>query len=410
MTTSAGPTARQVAWLGVAGVLLLALGARTGVAALSPLAGVIDLDVELSGLWLGVLGTIPPVAYTLAGLYTPRIVKAFSLEGVAVAVSAVTTLGHIARGFAPHYLGLFLATVALMLGVGSINVILPGLVKLYAPRRIGQVTSLYSTAMAVSTAAPAGAGLWLADTFDWRWSLASWALISLLAMVPWILVLPIAWNRRRAERIDIANLVQVVRLSSLSSSPTARAIMLVFAVSGVIAYSVFALLPPILIDQAGATPGEAAVALTVFSLMGMPMSLTIPLLAVRPKWPSRLVWLASCSGCAGFLGLAFVPAVAPLLWTVLVALGTLTFSMSLALIGARTLSHHMATDLSGFVNTLGYGLAAIGPVLTGLIHEVTNTWLPSLIVLAVLSLAASLGAVVLAREHTVESELSGDQR
>ena len=157
-TRSTGLNARSLAWLGIAGVLILALGARTGVAAIAPIAHEIELDVELGGIWLGLLGMIPPISYALAGLFTPRLVRQLSLEGLAIAVSVLTAAAHIARGFTPNYLGLFLSTVVLMLGVGAINVILPGLVKLYAPRHIGPVTSLYSTAMAISTASPARRG------------------------------------------------------------------------------------------------------------------------------------------------------------------------------------------------------------------------------------------------------------
>lgn len=398
---------RSITWWGIAGVLIMALGARTGVAALSPLAGEVELDVPLNGLWLGLLGTIPPLAYALSGVFTPRLARRLSLEGVAVLVSGVTALAHISRGFTPNYVGLFIATVVLMLGVGSINVILPGLVKLYAPRHIGQLTSLYSTAMALSTAGPAGVGLWLAEAFDWRWSLASWALLSVLAMVPWLVLLRFAWTRRAAEAAVLSDLPELPSLGALWKSPTARAIALIFAISGLTAYSIFALLPPVLIDQAGATPAEAALALTLFSLTGIPMSLTIPLLAVRKGWPSRLVVLAASSGVSGFLGLALIPQVAPLLWSVLAALGTLSFSMSLALIGARTATHQLATNLSGFVNTVGYLVAGVGPVVTGLLHEITGQWGASLFFLAALSLFSLPAAAVFAREHTVEEELAG---
>ena len=404
---SAGLSPRAIIWLGVAGVLILALGARTGVASISPLAGQIALDVPLNGLWLGLLGMIPPIGYALAGLFTPRLARALSLEGLAIVVAVITALAHVARGFTPNYVGLFGATVVLMLGVGAINVILPGLVKLYAPRQIGPVTSLYSTAMSISTATPAAVGLWLADAYDWRWSLASWSIVSIVAVIPWLILLPLAWSRRALEREALSELPVMPKLGQLGKSPTARSIMVIFSISGLTAYSIFALLPPVLIELAGSTVEEAAIAVAVFSIMGTPMSLIIPLLAVRPRWPSRLVVLASASGVSGFLGLAFIADVAPLLWTVLAALGTLSFSMSLALIGARTLSHTMATNLSGFVNTVGYTVAALGPVLTGVLHELTGSWVPSLLLLAVASLVALPTAVVFSRGHIVEHELDG---
>lgn len=403
---SVGIDRRSATWLGIAGVLLLALGGRTGVAALSPLATEIELDLPLSGLWLGLLGTIPPLAYALAGLYTPRVTRRMGLEGVAIAVAAVTTLAHLARGLAPSYVGLFSATVVLMLGVGSLNVILPGLVKLYAPAHIGRVTALYSTAMAISTALPAGVGLWLANGFGWRIALGSWAVLSILAVVPWLLLIPFIRIRAAQEKAELGEIPAVPKLGALRRSPTAVSITLIFAASGLSAYSIFALLPPVLIDQAGATPAEAAIALTLFSIMGLPMSLTIPLLAVRPKWPSRLVVLAAASSVSGYLGLVVAPAAWPLGWTVLAALGTLTFSMSLALIGARTRTPQMATDVSGFVNTVGYLFAGIGPIVTGLLHEVTGLWEPSLLLLAGLTALVLPAVWILGREEYVEDELA----
>lgn len=402
---SGGLDRRSATWLGVSGILILALSGRTGVAALSPIAGEIELDLPLNGVWLGLLGTIPPLAYALAGLYTPRLARRFGLEGVAIAVAVVTALAHLARGLAPVYLGLFLATIALMLGVGSLNVILPGLVKLYAPQAIGRVTAMYSTAMAISTALPAGVGLWLADGFGWRVSLGSWAVLSAVATIPWLILLPLTRRQARQKRASLDALPAVPSLGALTRSPTVRAITLIFAASGLSAYSVFALLPPVLIDQAGATPAEAALALTLFSIMGLPMSLTIPLLAVRPQWPSRLVIVAAVSSVSGYVGLVFVPALAPLVWTVLAALGTLTFSMSLALIGARTRTPHMATNVSGFVNTVGYLFAGIGPIVTGVLFQLTGRWEPSLLLLAALTALVLPAAWVLAREQIVEDEL-----
>ena len=236
-------------------------------------------------------------------------------------------------------------------------------------------------------------------------SLGSWAVLSAVGSIPWLILLPLTRRRARETRASLDALPAVPSLGALTRSPTVRAITLIFAASGLSAYSIFALLPPVLIDQAGATPVEAALALTLFSIVGLPMSLTIPLLAVRPQWPSRLVIVAAVSSVSGYVGLVFLPILAPLVWTVLAALGTLTFSMSLALIGARTRTPHMATNVSGFVNTVGYLFAGIGPIVTGVLFQLTGRWEPSLLLLATLTALVLPAAWVLAREQIVEDEL-----
>jgi len=90
---------------------------------------------------------------------------------------------------------------------------------------------------------------------------------------------------------------------------------------------------------------------------------------------------------------------------VLTGLNTLTFSMSLALIGARTATHQMATELAGFVNTVGYVVAGLGPIVVGALHEITGNWIASLIVLTVFSAAVLPAYWVLGKERTIEFEL-----
>jgi CP family cyanate transporter-like MFS transporter len=178
---------------------VLALGIRTGVAAISPLAPVMDLDVALEGLPLGIIGTIPPVAYAL---WLPGFLRGLPGQSVSkrlrLPLPSSVLIAHVWRGISPTYLSLFVATAVLMIAAGVGNVIIPGLVKLYAPRAIGTVTAIYGTAMAISSSAPSFFGVIIADAAGWRISLGSWALVSLVGALPWLLVLPVARRRSRA--------------------------------------------------------------------------------------------------------------------------------------------------------------------------------------------------------------------
>ena len=147
-------TRRSTIVFALTGVILLALGIRTGVAAIAPLAPSMDLDLAMEGLPLGIIGTIPPIAYALAAWFAPWLAQKVGLETAAIAVGVLGALAHVWRGVSPTFLSLFAATAVLMVAAGVGNVILPGLVKLYAPHAIGSVTAAYGTAMAVSSSAP----------------------------------------------------------------------------------------------------------------------------------------------------------------------------------------------------------------------------------------------------------------
>lgn len=396
---------RAVVTFAITGIILTALGIRTGVAALSPLATSIELDIALVGLPLGALGMIPPLGFSLAAAFSPWLARKVGIEGAAVVVAGLAIIAHVWRGFSPTYASLFAATIVVMLAAGIGNVILPALVKLYAPRAIGAVTAAYATAMSISAAAPTVAGVWAADTFGWRVSLAMWAIISLIGALPWLVIIPFARRRGLAEAELDATLPIPLRAVPLSKSPTALSIMTVFAVSGATAYTWFALMPLILTDLAGLDRSEAAWALGLFAIMGLPLSLIIPPIAATPGRAGILVGVAIFAGITGLLGLLLLPGVWLWLWVTLLAIAPMTFHLSLTLISQRTKNHFSALQLSGYVNRMGYLFAAIGPLLVGLGYQRTGEWTVSLITLLALVLVQVPAVWVLARERVVDDEL-----
>ncbi len=84
--------------------------------------------------------------------------------------------------------GLFLVfSVVALAGMATANVLLPSLIKVHFPDRIGLVTAAYTTALSV--------GLTMASILtvpfshalgSWRWGLVVWAGTAALAAVPWI--------------------------------------------------------------------------------------------------------------------------------------------------------------------------------------------------------------------------------
>lgn len=404
-------TPRSMYVFAVTGIVLIALGLRTGVSAVSPIAGSIELDIALVGLPLGALGTIPVLAYALAASFSPWLARLVGLEASAVISAVLAALAHLWRGVSPTYLSLFVATVVLMVAAGVGNVILPALVKLYAPRAIGKVTAAYATAMSLSSAAPAVVGVWVAGNYGWRVSLATWALVSIAGALPWLVILPFAKKRGAAEAAIADTLpINVAPTVPFTRSPTAVAIATIFAVAGATAYSWFALLPLILVDNAGLDVAGAALALGLFAIIGLPLSIIIPPLTVRRGFAGPLVVLAIACGLSGVGGLLFFPTVAPFAWVGLLAVASLTFHMSLGLIGHRTANHLSALMLSGFVNKMGYLFAGLGPILVGLGYQLTGGWELSLSLVLVFFVFQIPAVWVLSRERKVDEELRDSQR
>lgn len=386
--------------LAFVGIVLFAFSLRSAVASLSPLIDLISADFALSASVVGLIGTAPPVCFAVFGLLAPQFEKRFGLEKVTVAAITVVAVGLVIRAFAGDAIGLLGATALIFAGVGTGNILLPPLVKKYFPRRVGLLTTVYSTTMAVATFTPPLVAVPLADVTGWRMSLGVWAVFAAAATLPWILML---WRARTDAPEGIA--VTTPRLfARLWKLPLAWALAVAFAVSSILAYTSFGWLPTILVDIAGVTPQTAGALLSLFALMGLPASLAVPLLVARLRAERVLIAIAVCAGFAGLGGLIVAPEAAPALWVALLGLTPLLFPMILVMLGLRTRSHETAVALSGFVQSIGYAIAAVFPLGIGLLHDATGQWTPALWVLVGVVAAAIPAGYVITRARTVEED------
>ncbi|MET0954877.1 MAG: MFS transporter [Cryobacterium sp.] len=388
--------------LALVGIVLVAANLRTAVAALSPIVGEINVDIPLSSTAIGVLGMLPPVCFAVFGIFTPVFTRKLGLENVLVLALVAMLAGHITRGLAGSLGLLVLGSIITFAGLGVGNVLLPPLVKKYFPDRVGLVTSLYVTVVSLSTLIPPLIAVPVADAAGWRVSLGLWMLPALIALVPWVTM----FIRHRVEASPVAlDEAEPAMLGKIWRSSIAWALAVVFAASSLNAYAMFAWLPQLLIDTAGVTPAQAGTLLSVYAAMGIPCALLIPWLTARMKNVAVLVYAGVACFLIGDLGLLLAPATLTWLWVVLAGLGPLFFPLTLVLINLRTRTHEGSVALSGFVQSVGYTLGALGPLSVGLLHEITGAWTAPMIFLICTALAVTVAGAVIARPHLLEDDL-----
>ncbi|MGI9823313.1 MFS transporter [Agromyces sp. Marseille-Q5079] len=387
--------------LALVGIVLVAFNLRTAVASLSPIITQLEVDIPLNPTLVGLLGMLPPLCYAVFGIVTPLFAKRLGLEPTLVIALAALTVGLLGRGLAPDALWLVAASTLTFAAIGVGNVLLPPLVKRYFPDRIGVMTTIYVTAMSVSTFVPPLIAVPVAEAAGWRVSLGEWAIIAALSLVPWIALL--VHPRRQApavmpEEAERGLLRYAVR------SPLAWAITITFTVSGFNAYALFAWLPSMLPDLAGVSAAEAGALLSLYAAMGLPAGLLVPIVAAKYGRVRLLVGISVFSLVAGYLGLLLVPSVATWLWVALAGLGPLLFPLSLVLINLRTKSHSGSVALSGFVQSVGYLIVAVGPLLVGLVHDASGGWFWPLVILSATAVPAAVAGLVVSRPRMFEDE------
>jgi len=386
--------------LALVGIVLLAFSLRSGVASLSPILDHIAADFPLPEWVVGLLGMAPPVCFAVFGILTPRFERRFGLERLVVIALTVATLAMVGRSFAVGALTLLLGTVVMFAAVGVGNVLLPPLVKKYFPDRIGLMTAVFSTTMAVATLLPPLVAVPVADAAGWRVSLGMWVVFSAVALVPWIGLL-VRTQRGEADDLDESPPGIFARLWRL---PVAWGLTVSFAVSAVVAYTSFAWLPALLVDLTGVDPAAAGVLLSLFAAMGLPASLLVPMLVSRFHAVRVLVVVSVASGLLAIAGLLLAPTAAPWLWVVLLGACPLLFPLVLVLLGLRTRTHEASVALSGFVQSVGYAIAAVFPLAFGVLYDLTDEWVVPLWLLAFVIAAAIPAGFVAARPRTVEEE------
>lgn len=434
-------SAAQPLWRGRAlalvGIVLVAFSLRSAVASLSPVIDHVSEEFPVSSVVVGLIGAAPPVCFAVFGLLTPLFERRFGLERVAVVAIGLIAAGLLLRGLAVDSTSLLAATAVVFAGVGSGNVLLPPLVKKYFPDRLGLMMTVYSTTMAISTFVPPLVAVPIADTAGWRVSLGLWGVFAAIALVPWITMLvtnrtdavsaaPTTTAGRGPESPSDADAdadadagydAASVATGPISTSPAnprvfgrlwripmAWAVALVFAASSTLAYVSFAWLPAILIDVGGASPADAGLLLSLFGLMGMPCSLLVPILIVRFQATRPVFFIAIVCGLVGLSGLLFAPGVGLPLWVAIYGLAPALFPLALVLLSIRARTPESAVALSGFVQSIGYAVAAAFPLLIGLVHEATGSWEIPLLVLAGVLIAVIPAGWIAGRRRTIEED------
>lgn len=393
----------RTAWsdgiIALLGVLFVALSIRSAISGLSPIYDIVDAEIPLDTLARSVLGTLPPVGFVLGGLLTSRLAKPIGLENVLIVLTVLIVAGHIIRGLSSSWQMMAAGSLIALIGSGMGNVALPPVIKRYFPHTIGRVSAMYTVAMSVTSLVAPLIAVPLSDSYGWRVALIAWAIVPLLATIPWIVEV----RSGHAEHIDLTD-THGPRLT-LTKAPTAWALALSLTVSSMTGYTMFAWMPAIAVDNAGLDISGGGVMLSLFAGIGLPWALLAPVLAARLKNVSWVVASGVALTVIGSLGFVLAPTAAPYLWALTLGSGPLLFPLSLVLINLRSETTHSSLKLSAFTQFISYSGAAIAAPLMGWSHATTGNWTVGLLGLATFSLTGLWSAYILGKNRTVDQEL-----
>jgi CP family cyanate transporter-like MFS transporter len=365
---SAAHHRRGLVLIGVA-IVLTGLNLRTAVTSVGPVLQEIQDGLGISSGLAGLVTTMPVICFAAIGFAGPGLSARYRDSHVLGAALAVMSVGLVVRAVAPAFWLFLLGTVLAMVGGALGNVLLPSLVKRHFPHRTGLMVGAYSTAMAIGatvaavSTAPIAAAVGTDD--GWRWALGIWAVFALLSAIPWLFV-PANPGASRGSHV-------AVRLRDLRHSPTALAVMVFFGVQGMEAYVIIGWSAQYLRD-AGLSAAAAGLLLGLNQVIGIPLSALIPALTVRPRLQRPLLVAFVACYAVGWTGLWAAPRTVPWLWMVFLSVAMSCFPMVLTLIGLRARTPETTAALSTFVQSWGYVISAVGPLLVGVLLGATGSY------------------------------------
>ncbi|MFY0519910.1 CynX/NimT family MFS transporter [Lysinibacillus sp. UGB7] len=373
MTTNEHSTypSKKISWKGktlllVIGVIFIASTLRMPLTVVGPIISFIRESLGISNVLAGFLTTIPLLAFAIVSPFAPVVARKLGIELTLFLSTILLACGIVTRSLGTTTL-LVLGTVLIGVAISFGNVLIPGLLKLKFPYHVGLLMAFFTVSMNLSAGVGAGISYPVAhSSLDWQGALGVALILVVLTILVWI-------PQLQANKPEPTVASMKTRIP-LWKSPVAWAVTGAMGLQSLIFYTTAAWIPEIYIAQ-GLAADRAGWMFSTMQFSQIPMALVVPIIASKMKSQRPLVVIFTVFYLIGFTGLVMEWTSFAVLWMVLIGLaGGASFALAMMFFTLRTRTAYEAADLSGFAQSIGYLLAAVGPILFGYLHDLLGGW------------------------------------
>ncbi|MBP2620295.1 CynX/NimT family MFS transporter [Streptococcus panodentis] len=366
------------------GIMMLGIALRTPFTVLPIVLTDIAKGLQVPVNSLGLLTSLPLIMFALCSAFAPRLAQKVGLERLFSLVLLALTLGSLIRIVSLPLL--YAGTIILGAAIAILNVLLPSVIQANQPHRIGFLTTLYITSMGLSITLASAVAVPIVKASSWRGLILVLTLVCLLVLLVW---LP---NSRHNHRLTSKS--HDSQLGALLRNPKVWALIVFGGLQSLLFYTAMTWLPTLAL-QAGLSKDATGMLASVFSLISLPFSMTIPSLTARLSAQKRrvMISLVAASGLTG-IAMLLINTDSFVYWLILNLLIGISvsalFPYLMVTFSLKTSTPEQTAQLSGLAQTGGYILAALGPSLFGFSFDVFQSWTPAIIVLFVLTIIMTL--------------------
>lgn len=243
------------------------------------------------------------------------------------------------------------------------------------------MTSLYTTSMTLFATIASGTSIPLADGagLGWQISLFVWILPAVIGLILWFLI--VTKNKTERDQTTMYD-KQDVSNNGIWKEPLAWQVAVFMGLQSLIFYVMVSWLPEIL-QFYGMGKTGAGFMLSYFQLIGIPVSFVMPMIAIKLRTQRPIVLTVNILFIIGLILLLISKSlVIMMIATTLLGLASsANFALALTFLSIRAKHAKDAAELSGMAQSVGYCVAAFGPILLGLLFDITQDWKYPLFVL-----------------------------
>ncbi|WP_297336165.1 MFS transporter [Algoriphagus sp.] len=358
--------ARKTQILLILGIIFISINLRTSIASVGPLIPFIREDLGISNGLAGFLTTLSLITFAIFSLFAPGIGKYLGLGRAIFLGILIVLFGVIIRVLGGVNL-LFFGTALTGIGIVIANVLMIPFFKAKIPHKLGLMTAILSTGMSLFAAIASGISVPLALDWNlgWRGSLASWGILMGLALLCWI---------PQLEPKPTAAQRSIFPGKNVWKSRLAWQVTLFMGAQSVMYFTMVTWLPDMLIFK-GMSPTHAGLALSYMQMISLIGTFFAPELLMRLKQQSWVISGVAMGYLIGFSLLFFTQSLVIFAALTLIGIGSgASLSIAYTLISLRTAEDQTTARLSGMVQSAGYVLAALGPLLFGISLDFIGNW------------------------------------
>jgi CP family cyanate transporter-like MFS transporter len=385
-------------------IVLVALNLRAAVTSLGALLDEVNAGLHISPALAGVITMLPALSFAVVGFGTPRLSRRLGAVPLLIAAMGVLAAGQAVRALTGSVAVFVLTSLLALAGIAVANVLMPVLVKQYFPDRIGTYTGVYTMVLTSGTALAAAASVPVAQAAgSWRTGLGVWSLLAAVAIVPLVAMLRRAGRTQREDKAGTGG----GRRSGIRPWRTRLgwSLAIFFGAQSFGAYAVMGWLAHLYRD-AGFSAETSGLLLSAVMAVSIPVALLMPTLAARRADQRWLVITLAVILVGAYAGLAFTPHSGALAWSALLAVGQGSFPLALVMIGMRARTDAGTVALSAFTQSAGYAIAALGPLVVGVLYQATGGWYAPLAVLVGMVVIQAVAGILAATPRSLEDEAS----